>query len=160
GYSSALSSAKAALLVSTAAAVILGALVVTLDVRIDVPERLSTLLRRVILVGAAIGAAVALVAFLALTHPVSRARTAWHDFTTNKHPTVQTAHLASGVGTSRSDVYRIALREFRAHPILGDGSDNFLVPYLQQRRTGETSRYPSSVELRVLSETGIVGGAL
>ena len=39
-------------------------------------------------------------------------------------------------------------------------SDNFIVGYLRDRRTHETSRYPESVELRTFSETGIVGALL
>jgi O-antigen ligase len=160
GYSGALSAARAAIIVSTVAAAVAGAVAVALDERMHVSERTATLIRRVIVAAAAAGLTVALVAFLAFGHPVGRARTAWHDFTSNERPSVQTAHLESGVGTSRYDVYRIALHEFRVHPLLGDGSDNYLVPYLQQRRTGETSRYPSSVELRAFSETGIVGAVL
>ena len=65
-----------------------------------------------------------------------------------------------GPGTSRYDVWRIALGQFRDHPLTGVGADNYLVGYLQQRRTHEVARYPESIELRVLSETGIVGALL
>jgi hypothetical protein len=94
------------------------------------------------------------------SHPLGRAERAWRDFTTNKAASPTTLHFASGLGTSRYDVWRIALRQFGDHPIIGEGVDNFLVDYLRQRRTTETSRYPESVELRTLSETGIVGAAL
>jgi O-antigen ligase len=94
-------------------------------------------------------------------HPLGRAERGWHDFTTNKKAAVTaTPHFSSGLGTSRYDVWRIAVREFVAHPLNGVGSDNYLVGYLKQRRTHETSRYPMSVELRTFSETGIVGAAL
>jgi len=160
GYGHALSSARTALLASTVAATVAGALVVVLDRRVRIPEHVCSVVRRAIL-GAAVLAGVAVIAVvLALGHPVGRAHRAWHDFTTNQPAAPQTIHLVSGVGTSRYDVYRIALHEFAAHPIGGDGADNYLVPYLQQRHTGETSRYPESVELRALSETGIVGAVL
>jgi O-Antigen ligase len=93
-------------------------------------------------------------------HPIGHAQRAWHDFTTNKTAKISTPHFAAGVGTSRYDVWRIAVREFLAHPVGGVGVDNYLVGYLLQRRTHQTSRYPESVELRTFSETGIIGAAL
>jgi O-Antigen ligase len=111
-----------------------------------------------VLVGAAVVAAGVVAAG---SHPLGRAEHAWHDFTTNKAaaPT-KSLHFTSGFGTSRYDVWRIALKQFAAHPLTGVGADNFLVGYLRDRRTHETSRYPESVELRAFSETGIVGALL
>jgi O-antigen ligase len=111
-----------------------------------------------------VAAALALVAAVGLlvifAHPVSRAETAWHDFTTNQEADPGTPHLASGLGTSRYDVWRIALHQFWAHPATGVGADNYLVGYLRHRHTHEVSRYPASLELRALSETGVVGASL
>jgi O-antigen ligase len=94
-------------------------------------------------------------------HPLGRAERAWHNFTTNKAaaPT-SSLHFTSGFGTSRYDVWRIGARQFLAHPLTGVAADNFIVGYLRDRRTRETSRYPESVELRTFSETGIVGAML
>src|SRR5207237_678789 len=68
--------------------------------------------------------------------------------------------LTSGLGSNRYDFYRVALDEFVAHPLVGIGADNFQQQYLRHGRSSETPRYPHSVELRTLSETGIVGSAL
>ena len=109
-----------------------------------------------------VGAAVVSSAVIAAGHhPLGRAERAWRDFTTNKAaaPT-KSLHFDSGFGTSRYDVWRIAIDQFLAHPLTGVGSDNFIVGYLRDRRTHETSRYPESVELRTFSETGIVGAVL
>ena len=109
-----------------------------------------------------VGAAVVSSAVIAAGHhPLGRAERAWRDFTTNKAaaPT-KSLHFDSGFGTSRYDVWRIAIDQFLAHPVTGVGSDNFIVGYLRDRRTHETSRYPESVELRAFSETGIVGAGL
>jgi hypothetical protein len=130
-------------------------------------ERHVTLSRRArILVGTSVavlaGAAVASSAVVAAGHhPVGRAERAWRDFTTNKAaaPT-KSLHFTSGFGTSRYDVWRIATRQFLNHPVTGVGADNFIVGYLRDRRTRETSRYPESIELRTFSETGIVGAML
>ena len=110
---------------------------------------------------AAIVAAVVAGAAIAVgPHPVARTDRAWHDFTTNKTAAPTTLHFAAGVGTSRYDVWRIAVRQFLAHPLIGVGADNYFVGYLRERRTHQISRYPMSVELRTLSETGLVGAAL
>jgi O-antigen ligase len=109
-----------------------------------------------------IGAAVISSAVVAAGHhPLSRVERAWRDFTTNQAaaPT-KTLHFTSGFGTSRYDAWRIATRQFLNHPVTGVGADNFIVGYLRDRRTRETSRYPGSVELRTFSETGIVGAML
>ena len=130
-------------------------------------ERRVTLSRRTrVFIGTSIavivGAAVVSSAVIAADHhPVSRVERAWRDFTTNRAaaPT-KAAHFASGFGTSRYDVWRVAVRQFIAHPLTGVGADNFIVGYLRHRRTHETSRYPESVELRTFSETGIIGAVL
>lgn len=113
------------------------------------------------LVGAAVVGSLAAIALaFALAHPVARVETGWHNFATNHETRPGTPHLAAGLGTSRYDVWRIALQQFAHHPLTGMGTDNYLIDYLQHRRTFAVSRYPESVELRALSETGIVGGIL
>src|SRR6185312_9521831 len=109
-----------------------------------------------------LGAAVVSSAVIAAGHhPLGRAERAWHNFTTNKAATpTTTLHFTSGFGTSRYDVWRIGVQQFLAHPLTGVGADNFIVGYLHDRQTRETSRYPESVELRTFSETGNVGAML
>ena len=98
---------------------------------------------------------------VAAGNPVTRVRHAWESFkggysTTASHSN----HLLSGLGSDRYDFYRVALDEFVAHPVLGIGADNFSEPYLLHGRGDETPRYPHSVELRTLSQTGTIGGLL
>jgi hypothetical protein len=94
-------------------------------------------------------------------HPVARLDHAW---TTFKHPVEQppsdTSYFSGGVGGNRYDFWRVAWNEFKAHPAAGVGVDNFQLDYLHERRSFEEPLYPHSVELRLLSETGIVGTAL
>jgi hypothetical protein len=144
---------------SAAVAAVGFAVLAVLDLRVRVPTRASTLLWRSI-VGSSAVVLVAAAVFVSAHHPLQHAEHAWRDFTTNKKAAPTTLHFASGLGTSRYDVWRIALRQFSAHPLTGVGSDNYIVGYLKQRRTHEVARYPESVELRALSETGIVGAAL
>jgi hypothetical protein len=159
GRSAAVSHAAVWIAVSASLAVVGLGLLLIVERRVALSPRSRAFIGRgVLAVGGAAVVAGAIIA--AGAHPVARAERAWHDFTTNKKAAPTTPHFAAGLGTSRYDVWRIALLQFRAHPMTGVGTDNYLVGYLRQRRTHETSRYPDSLELRTLSETGIVGGGL
>lgn len=159
GWPAAVTSAAAWIGGTAAFSAVAFALLTLVDARVRVSSRACRLIGRSLLTGAA-AAVVAAAAFALANHPLAHAESAWHKFTTNEKAAPTTLHFAAGLGTSRYDVWRIALNQFEAHPLTGVGSDNYIVGYLQQRRTGETSRYPESVELRTLSETGIVGAAL
>ncbi len=95
--------------------------------------------------------------------PVARVRHAWDTFKSPKGYAANSttgSRLTSGLGSSRYDFYRVALDEFAAHPLLGIGADNFAEPYLAHGRSTETPRYPHSVEMRTLVQTGLVGALL
>lgn len=128
-----------------------------LDRRVEVPPRVRAGLRTGLL-ALAVGAAAVAVAVAG--RPLDRLQHAWHDFATNTTAPHAGSHLASGFGTSRYDVWRVAFDQFRAHPLAGVGADNYVSGYLRHGRGHEVSRYPMSLELRSLSETGIVGGVL
>jgi tetratricopeptide (TPR) repeat protein len=94
-------------------------------------------------------------------NPVTRAESAWSSFKGGYGADSSSGtRLVSGLGSNRYDFYRVALNEFVAHPIAGIGADNFQQQYLVHGRSGETPRYPHSVELRTLAETGTIGGLL
>ena len=94
-------------------------------------------------------------------NPVSRVRSAWHSFKGGYGENNATgSRLVGGLGSNRYDFYRVALDEFLAHPIVGIGADNFQQQYLRHGRSDETPRYPHSVELRTLSQTGVIGALL
>jgi O-antigen ligase/polysaccharide polymerase Wzy-like membrane protein len=131
-----------------------------LDHRLEISARTRDRIGKTVLATAGLAFVLAVALAFALAHPLARASTAWHDFTTYREPKHETLHFTAGLATSRSDVWRIALQEFAAHPLGGLGSDNFLVADLAQRRTHEVARYPESWELRALTETGIVGALL
>ena len=67
--------------------------------------------------------------------------------------------LLSGSG-ARYDYWRIAVEAWRDKPLAGLGAGGYSMPYFQQRRTTEAVRQPHSIELQVLAELGLVGGAL
>ncbi|HTC60237.1 MAG TPA: O-antigen ligase family protein [Solirubrobacteraceae bacterium] len=94
-------------------------------------------------------------------NPITRVRHAWDSFKGGY--TAEAAgsnRLLGGLGSNRYDFYRVALDEFEAHPLIGIGADNFAQQYLLHGRSDETPRYPHSVELRTLSQTGLVGTLL
>ncbi len=94
-------------------------------------------------------------------NPITRVRHAWDSFKGGYTAEATGSNrLLGGLGSNRYDFYRVALDEFEAHPVLGIGADNFAQQYLVHGRSDETPRYPHSVELRTLSQTGLIGGLL
>ncbi|MHB1469187.1 MAG: O-antigen ligase family protein, partial [Solirubrobacteraceae bacterium] len=100
---------------------------------------------------------------LAIGKPIERVQREWRTFTSQRGYAADeagTSRLISGLGSGRADFYRVAWHEFLSHPLLGIGADNFAAPYLRLRHSEETPRYPHSVELRTLSQTGVIGGVI
>ncbi len=126
------------------------------------PRRLEARLRRVPRgIAAAVAALALLAGVVALGDPAGRVSDAWHSFSEGGQPaTGRPGRLASGLGSNRSDFYRVALRSFSDHPLEGVGADNFAQDYLRERHSDETPAYPHSVEVRTLSQTGLVGTVL
>jgi O-Antigen ligase len=112
----------------------------------------------------AVATLVALLAggWVAVGDPVTRARHAWDTFKSGRGYAANGTgnRLTSGLGSNRYDFYRVALDEFVGHPLIGIGADNFQEQYLVHGRSDETPRYPHSVELRTLSQTGLAGALL
>jgi tetratricopeptide (TPR) repeat protein len=154
--------AIAAIFIAAVAVGLLVALGCAIEQRSAISDAAAARLRR------AIGtvAIVALIAgiagaWIAVGDPVARAKHAWHTFkggygADNAH----VDRLVSGLGSGRYDFYRVALDEFLAHPIVGIGADNFAEQYLARGHDEQTPHYPHSVELRTLSQTGIIGTIL
>ncbi len=99
--------------------------------------------------------------WVAARDPLTRIRHGWDTFKDGYAEEVaHGSRLTSGLGSGRYDAYRVALDELLAHPFVGLGADNFQEQYLLHGRGRETLRYPHSVELRTLAETGLVGTLL
>ena len=92
------------------------------------------------------------------------ARDQWHAFVplsdggSSSAAAAQT-RLLSGAG-NRYDYWRIAWHVFTAHPVAGVGAGGYTVAYSKERRTTEAIENPHSIELELLAELGLVGGAL
>jgi hypothetical protein len=140
---------------------VLGTLAAVLDRRVSLAERTARRLDRGVL--AAFGLALVLVIGIALSaagSPTRSARNAWHNFTTGAAGGSNSSHFTSLYGTNRYDFWRVAADEFRSHPLIGIGTNNFATEYLQLRRSNEEPSDPHSIEMKVLSQAGVVGFAL
>jgi O-antigen ligase len=96
------------------------------------------------------------------------ARAQWHAFVrvsepgesaTPSSPSSNHSRLLSGAG-NRYDYWRIALRVWRKHPLIGVGAGNYPRSYFERRSTTEDVQQPHSLELQVLCELGLVGAVL
>ena len=131
-----------------------GALLPLLD-RFELP----VVVRRALVVAGVVLAIGGLVAFAVRDDPAGRVRSGWHQFSQDRNATSSGSHFV-GLGSNRYDFWRVGLGEFRRHPLLGIGSDNFAIPYVAERRSGEQPLHPHSLWVRVLSQTGLIGAAL
>ena len=84
---------------------------------------------------------------------------AWDQFKTKKTPSGGSNRLGR-LGSNRYDFWRVAWQRFEAAPVAGIGADNYQQAYLHHGKSSESPRYPHSVELRTLSQTGLVGALL
>jgi hypothetical protein len=92
-------------------------------------------------------------------HPVRFISRQWRGFSHVQRSFSGQSHFGD-VGSSRYDFWRVSLDGFRANPIGGLGEDNFADYYVVHRRTSEEPSWTHSLELRLLSQTGLVGFAL
>jgi hypothetical protein len=80
----------------------------------------------------------------------------WRSFKTQPQVETSGTHLLS-LGSNRYDFWRVALKDFADHPLLGVGSRGFGPTYLQHGKSHETPARAHSFPLDSLSETGLVG---
>jgi tetratricopeptide (TPR) repeat protein len=157
----ALAQARNGMILPFALLLVLGTLVAVLDRRVALTERVARRLDRGVVVG--FGLALALTALIvvgAVGHPLRHVETAWHNFSTGAEVSSSSSHFTSFYGTHRYDFWRVSLEEFRAHPLVGVGADNFAVEYLRMRRSDEEPANPHSIEFKVLVQTGSIGALL
>jgi hypothetical protein len=157
-----LHSAVTATLLASVAVALLVALAAAIESRVELAQASTTRTNRV--VGAiAIATLIAVLAggWAAAGDPVARVRHGWDTFKGGYAANGSGGdRLTSGLGSNRYDFYRVALDEFKAHPLVGIGADNFQQAYLAKGHSEETPRYPHSVELRTLTQTGLVGALI
>ena len=161
-FDAAVSDAARALVVAALLGGLVGGLVAALEQRLPRASReREQQSGRALVAIAVVAAVVGLVVFVSVKgSPFTVISNAWHDFKTKPSPRGGESRFTGSLGTNRYDFWRVAWDRFKASPIAGDGSDNFQQAYLAVRKSAESPRYPHSVELRAISENGLVGAAL
>lgn len=115
--------------------------------RLALPER-----------GAAVLIVVAVAAGIVAAHPVRRFD-AFRSATVpaNADPNYVQAHLLSGSGNGRWDLWSSAVDEFRAHPLIGNGAGSFQAWWLEHRPLAAFVENAHSLYLELLGNLGILG---
>jgi hypothetical protein len=132
-----------------------GCVFAAIDSRLTVPPRITRIAALAVVSAALVGG----IGAIAIVQPWHRAATAWHSIKYAGEPAGTASHFG-GLGSNRYDFWRVALIEFKHHPVQGIGPNNFQVPYLELRRSSEEPIYPHSLALGLLSQTGLIGTAL
>jgi O-Antigen ligase/Tetratricopeptide repeat len=159
-YAASIRDAGWATLAVAAAAALLGLGYAFLDRHLRTDGKTVRIAGRLALVGLVLVVLAGAAGFFAAEpHPGRFAQDRWRSF--KHYPTRETAssHFGS-LGSNRYDFWRVALHETRLHPVAGIGDRGYQVAYLQERRSSETPARSHSLELDLLSETGVVGFAL
>jgi hypothetical protein len=159
----ALGDARTAILIAAAVLFVVGCALGFADRRIELSERTARIGSRAVLGAAGVAAIAGVVVALAVIgNPATWVSDRWHDFKGGRfeYQTGGGSRLGGSLGSNRYDFWRVAADEFKDHPLVGLGSENFAEDYVQHRRSGEEPTYPHNLSLQVLSSTGVVGGLL
>jgi hypothetical protein len=161
GFADTVSSAASALIVAAVVAGIIAGVVAVADRRARPSPKQRRRAGRALALVAIVAAVGGLALFVeAKGSPFTVASRAWHEFKTEPSPYGGESRFTGSLGTHRYDFWRVAWDRFQSAPVAGIGSDNFQEAYLARRRSDNAPKYPHSVELRAISQTGIVGTAL
>ena len=140
-----------------------GALVALADRRVDPGSHAARRTGRVVVAAtAALLVAAAVAGVVRAGDPIDQARDAWDEFKAGERQDAFAgeSRLTDSLSTSRYDQWRVAWENFESAPVIGVGADNYQQDYLERGETGIKPRYPHSVELMALSETGLIGALL
>jgi hypothetical protein len=156
------SHAVKAMLIADVVLAVASAALVALDRRLRLGDAQRRRIDRVAAVGAVALVLAGIGADLAAVKgdPVARAERAWHSFADAGSKAEATSSHFGTLASNRADIWRVALDEFAHHPFTGIGQDNFATSYTRLRRRDEEPRWVHSIELRLLTHTGIVGALL
>lgn len=116
--------------------------------------------RRIAVVGLAVGT-IGLLAggVVAAGNPLDFAREKIGEFQAIESRSSDFSRLLS-TGGQRYDLWRVALQEFAANPVLGVGEGSYAFTYYEERDSDRNLNNPHSLPLAVLAELGIVGAGL
>ena len=138
-------------------AFIVGLLLALLDGGLRASARNLARARRVAIVGLAVGA-VGLFAggMVAAGDPLDYAEAKWGEFQAFEDKSAEFSRLLT-TGGERYDIWRVAVAEFTANPLLGVGEASYPFDYYAERQTDRNLDDPHSLPLALLAELGAVG---
>ncbi len=94
-------------------------------------------------------------------NPLSETADAWNEFKDGEADSSSgSARLGTIGGSYRYNYWEVAWESFEKNPLIGIGADNFGREYLLHGESRQTPAYPHSVEMRTLSQTGLIGALL
>lgn len=154
--------ATKAIALATLAAGIAGAVWSIVDNRVQLQARTHRALAVAASLAVVVGVSFAATrAYRAVDDPRTWAADNWDDFKNGSDGSFESSRFTGSFGSNRSREWRVAWLEFRDHPIVGLGSDNYQAAFLIRRTDSDHEpRYPHSIPLRLLSQLGIVGSAI
>jgi tetratricopeptide (TPR) repeat protein len=140
---------------------VLGTAAAMLERRVQLPEatarRISAGLVAAVI---ALGCVGALGYWAVKESPFTAVSNAWSDFKqggVGPNEGDSSSRFSGSVSTYRYDYWRVAWEEFKDHPLLGAGADNFGRAYVRHGESNQTPRFPHSTFLVGLEETGLIG---
>ena len=83
----------------------------------------------------------------------------WDDFMAPAGASAAGADRLTSASGTRSDLYRAALGQWAAHPLIGEGAGSFPRAWVREREVDEVVANAHSLELETLGELGLVGMA-
>jgi Flp pilus assembly protein TadD len=128
--------------------------------RVRLRPSLHRRLNRGTLIALIVAGAGALGAWQLAGDPISTISDGWEEFKGGEPRRHLESRFSGELGSNRYDFWRVAWRSFRDQPVQGAGSETFLQQYLAEGESREQPRYPHSLEIGVLSQTGVVGALL
>ena len=149
--------ASARILIVAAVLGVAGALVALAERRVTLTAARARALSAGVAILTGLVLAAGFAVWAARENPATRISDAWQEFKTSELPPPGDARFTSSLGSGRYDIWRVAWDVFEREPMRGIGADNFQQDFLRLGRTSEQPRYPHSLELRVLSQTGVIG---
>jgi len=156
-----LATATSHILLMAAVLAVAGTVVALAEQRVTPAPGLSRTLDRGVIGAAAVCVLVGAALVLARTgDPVHDVSASWQSFKEGGEGGGAGQSRFASVGTNRYDFWRVSSGLFLDHPLGGVGSANFQQDYLAEGGSAEQPRYPHSLELGVLSQTGIIGALL
>ncbi len=150
--------ATEALAVIAAVAFVLALLIALLDGGLRLSDAAMGSARHLATAGLLLIAVLGVVgALVVVGNPVSFAQEKVQEFRGETVPSVQGRTRLGSTAGQRSDLWRVAVEEWKTAPVGGLGQGNYVTQYYERRGTDRNLFDSHSLPLSILAETGLVG---